>query len=82
MNTEEKAEDKPEGRGKWKCRVCGCMYEGELPPQQCPVCHKSGMYFQKVFTWKCRVCEYTTESVNPPAKCPVCHVDSSHFDIV
>ena len=24
---------------KWKCTVCGYIIEGELPPDQCPVCH-------------------------------------------
>ncbi|RVU53948.1 rubredoxin-like domain-containing protein [Anaerosphaera multitolerans] len=23
---------------KWKCIVCGYIYEGEQPPEFCPVC--------------------------------------------
>lgn len=23
---------------KWKCTVCGYIYEGESPPEKCPVC--------------------------------------------
>ena len=24
---------------KWVCQVCGYIYEGENPPEECPVCH-------------------------------------------
>lgn len=23
---------------KWKCTVCGYIYEGETPPEHCPQC--------------------------------------------
>ncbi len=23
---------------KWRCKVCGYIYEGEVPPEQCPQC--------------------------------------------
>lgn len=65
---------------KWKCRVCGCIYEGENPPAECPVCHKDSSYFDLIRKWKCRVCGYVCEDVTPPAECPVCHKDSSFFD--
>ena len=64
---------------KWKCRVCGYIYEGDNPPAECPICHKDSSYFDPVKKWKCRICGYICEDVNPPAECPICHKDSSYF---
>ena len=30
---------------KWVCPVCGYVYEGDVPPAECPVCHVSGDKF-------------------------------------
>ena len=30
---------------KWKCRICGYIYEGEQPPRECPVCHQGAEVF-------------------------------------
>lgn len=65
---------------KWKCRVCGYIYEGDNPPAECPICHMDSSYFDPVKKWKCRICGYICEAVNPPAECPICHKDSSYFD--
>lgn len=65
---------------KWKCRVCGYIYEGDNPPAECPICHMDSFYFDPVKKWKCRICGYICEDVNPPAECPICHKDSSYFD--
>ena len=65
---------------KWKCRVCGYIYEGDNPPAECPICHKDSSYFDPVKKWKCRICGYICEDVNPPAECPICHKASSYFD--
>lgn len=65
---------------KWKCRVCGYIYEGDNPPAECPTCHMDSSYFDPVKKWKCRICGYICEDVNPPAECPICHKDSSYFD--
>ena len=65
---------------KWKCRVCGYIYEGDNPPAECPICHMDRSYFDPVKKWKCRICGYICEDVNPPAECPICHKDSSYFD--
>lgn len=65
---------------KWKCRVCGYIYEGDNPPDECPICHMDSSYFDPVKKWKCRICGYICEDVNPPAECPICHKDSSYFD--
>lgn len=24
---------------KWRCTACGYIYTGDIPPDQCPVCH-------------------------------------------
>lgn len=65
---------------KWKCRVCGYIYEGDNPPAECPICHMDSSYFDPVKKWKCRICGYICEDVNPPAECPICHKGSSYFD--
>lgn len=65
---------------KWKCRVCGYIYEGDNPPDECPICHMDSSYFDPVKKWRCRICGYICEDVNPPAECPICHKDSSYFD--
>lgn len=65
---------------KWKCRVCGYIYEGDNPPAECPICHMDSSYFDPVKKWKCHICGYICEDVNPPAECPICHKDSSYFD--
>lgn len=33
---------------KWVCSVCGYVYEGENPPEECPVCHVGADKFKKV----------------------------------
>ena len=36
------------GMDKWVCSVCGYIYEGEQPPEECPVCHAPASAFKKV----------------------------------
>ena len=33
---------------KWRCPVCGFIYEGEAAPAECPQCHVPGEKFVKV----------------------------------
>ena len=33
---------------KWVCSVCGYIYEGEQPPEECPVCKAPASAFKKV----------------------------------
>ena len=33
---------------KWVCKVCGYIYEGEQPPENCPVCKAPASMFEKV----------------------------------
>ena len=33
---------------KWVCSVCGYVYEGENPPEFCPVCKAPGSKFNEM----------------------------------
>ncbi len=33
---------------KWRCKVCGYIYEGEEPPAACPVCGVGPEMFELV----------------------------------
>ncbi|MBK5112036.1 MAG: rubrerythrin family protein [Candidatus Heimdallarchaeota archaeon] len=33
---------------RWKCRVCGFVYEGEEPPKICPVCGHDHHYYELI----------------------------------
>ena len=33
---------------KWVCKVCGYIYEGAEPPEECPICHVGPEMFEKV----------------------------------
>ncbi|MBW3013430.1 hypothetical protein KY325_01665 [Candidatus Woesearchaeota archaeon] len=33
---------------KWQCKVCGYIYDGDVPPQRCPQCGMSGSNFKKI----------------------------------
>ncbi len=34
---------------KFRCLVCGYVYEGENPPAECPVCHAKADKFVRKF---------------------------------
>lgn len=38
----------PAGKRRWKCRVCGYIYEGDEPPAECPICHKDASFFEEI----------------------------------
>ena len=41
---------------KWVCGVCGYIYEGETPPEQCPQCKAPASVFKEQtgeITWAC-----------------------------
>ena len=42
---------------KFRCLVCGYVYEGENPPAECPQCHAKGEKFVEVksegLQWAC-----------------------------
>lgn len=33
---------------EWQCRVCGYIYEGVTPPEECPACHHPQKYFERI----------------------------------
>ncbi len=33
---------------RWKCIVCGYIYEGEIPPERCPRCGAPREKFIKI----------------------------------
>lgn len=33
---------------KWRCKICGYIYEGEEPPEACPVCGVGPEMFELV----------------------------------
>ena len=32
---------------KWVCSICGYVFEGENPPEQCPICKASADKFKE-----------------------------------
>lgn len=72
---------------KWKCAVCGQIFEGEQPPVPCPVCGAG----EEAFTcldapasnqWKCAVCGQVFDGEQPPVPCPVCGAGEEAFEPV
>ncbi len=33
---------------KWRCKVCGYIYEGDTPPEKCPLCGKPAEEFELI----------------------------------
>ncbi|AQS59869.1 flavin reductase family protein [Desulforamulus ferrireducens] len=42
---------------KWRCTVCGYIYEGVEPPETCPLCGVDKTHFEKVVEEKTGNCE-------------------------
>lgn len=32
----------------WKCRVCGFVFKGKVPPKKCPICEHAQGYFERL----------------------------------
>lgn len=69
---------------KWKCTVCGEIFEGEHPPVPCPVCGAGESAFELLedagpSEWQCTVCGQIFEGSAPPVPCPVCGAGESAF---
>ena len=32
---------------KWVCKVCGYVHEGDIPPEECPICGVGATEFVK-----------------------------------
>ena len=43
---------------KWICKVCGYVYEGEQPPEKCPVCKAPASRFEQVVEGKTWAAEH------------------------
>ena len=51
-------QDKEEQNMKWICKVCGYVYEGEQPPEKCPVCKAPASRFEQVVEGKTWAAEH------------------------
>lgn len=74
---------------KWRCSVCGEVFEGAEPPVPCPVCGAGREAFEMVESsgkggnkWRCSVCGEVFEGVEPPVPCPVCGANRDAFEEV
>ncbi|MDL2324231.1 FAD-dependent oxidoreductase [Ruminococcaceae bacterium OttesenSCG-928-A16] len=71
---------------RWKCTVCGKIFEGDTPPVPCPVCRAGEEAFvlweepAATTRWKCTVCGQIFEGVVPPVPCPVCGAGEDAFE--
>ena len=45
-NNERKGEETI--MAKWKCKVCGYIHEGDVPPSVCPICKQPSSQFERV----------------------------------
>ena len=53
---------------KWVCQVCGYIYEGENPPEECPVCHVGAEKFEELkgeMTWAAEHVVGVAKGVDP-----------------
>lgn len=52
LYAENAAKERQGGTKKWRCIVCGEVYEGELPPDICPACGVGADKFEEVVVEK------------------------------
>jgi rubrerythrin len=47
---ETKAEEKSAAGARWRCKICGYIYEGDPLPADfiCPICKKPADQFEKI----------------------------------
>ena len=69
---------------RWKCTICGQIFEGDQPPVPCPVCGADRDAFIALdaparVSWRCTVCGQVFEGDEPPVPCPVCGADRDAF---
>jgi rubredoxin len=70
---------------KWRCTVCGQVFEGDQPPVPCPVCGAGASAFALeeqvgLSKWRCAVCNQVFDGENPPTSCPICGAGVSAFE--
>jgi len=68
---------------KWKCTVCGYIYEGDAPPEKCPLCKAPAEMFEAVVEEQEAAVEPTSSAPQDPSveevkregkrwKCTIC----------
>lgn len=72
---------------RWKCLVCGHIFEGDTPPVPCPVCGAGEASFVLLedgapAQWRCTVCGQLFDGDAPPVPCPVCGANAAAFERV
>ena len=72
---------------RFRCTVCGQIFEGTEPPVPCPVCGAGEDAFVCLDTttvqrWRCLVCGQIFEGTEPPVPCPVCGAGKDAFEPV
>lgn len=72
---------------KWKCDACGYVYEGETPPEVCPVCGAGAEVFvetdgsldEGMKQWICLFCGFIYETAEAPTVCPECSAKGANI---
>lgn len=36
------------GTKKWRCTICGEEFEGDTPPEVCPICNVGSEFFEEI----------------------------------
>lgn len=76
---------------KYRCKVCGYIYEGDQLPADfvCPWCGKNAEFFEEIPVadvaakkYRCKVCGYIYDGDQLPADfvCPVCNKGAEFFE--
>lgn len=85
------AEEKTGSAKKYRCKVCGYIYEGDSLPEgyTCPVCKMGSEMFEEIKEnaavtkkYRCKVCGYIYEGDSLPEgyTCPICKMGSEMFE--
>ena len=74
---------------RFRCLICGYVYDRDNHPQECPVCHALADKFIPVdedlhplisnTKYRCLVCGYVHEGKTAPNACPVCGATTDKF---
>lgn len=75
----------------WICTVCGYVHQGDIPPENCPICGAtSDLLKEKAQTplpppvvpvaFRCLNCEYIHPGRTAPERCPVCDAPAERFE--
>ena len=85
------AEEKTTAAKKYRCKVCGYIYEGDSLPEgyTCPICKMGSEMFEEIKEnesvtkkYRCKVCGYIYEGDSLPEgyTCPICKMGSEMFE--